>query len=1528
MTCKYSYNGKIYNSYQELLEELSTNEGLDAALAILFSKDLEHKGENIHQKLTDLIKEYKFSKSAGIINDGVDIETDNKIFTTQTIIDSAYFNVDGDVDMFRLNRKEYLDNLHKRYIEQEDLTDDEATRKCQQVDLHWDKIAKDASDLHRILVSTRTDDDIRTFMGAALNTSFYGIADQLQPTLQEIRRNIREKHANHIPMQNINLEAKLKGLAEKIVGHIDYLFISPNGDIEIFNLKVSSEPSSKWDTVKKEKFRYQLAFLKKILEYNGISSRDIKLSIVPVHIEYDENFDNVVKLTPERYQSYDSIGGQYIFKKYEQVASQYIDSNVPTLDINDSIFTKVNQQLRAIFPTGNIDIQSEGIKESAKGWIKKNWKVIATQAVDKPGWNIKFPGEKTIYVEDTKVGEDNETVVNMVKDREETLFDNNSRAITTYRIVGDIKKAFEDKHDFVAVDGEYGPVLERQLEKYFKENDGYEDGKVKSYRWELINNETLFNANILLFRNHTTGQLDVVTLTPFEVGTSINIKGRTNLLGAYIKDLNNENFTMENNYGNIEAIRTMTLLNEIIPSLGDVELGTMKIVSLSKMHQKSGREIIMEQLLPQFETIIKVVKSNNNDLDLENNFKKHTIKAIDPIKVLVQSWREAIQDYPRETKEIQLTFKDLIVGKTEIDGTIVDGIEGTQSIESKIEKLKQIIETVKDFDSIIANATIDELIKYADDNNSNIRRRAMAKIYINALKALNMYSGDLSMENEDFSKLSEIFSKPQSIPNTNVRTVTYMFQKTIDKISGKMLDRYSPIRKKFLKYLEDSGYTAINNSIIGNHAAQFKNLYEVDSEGKLTMRFKNPYDMSTDLQSYERDFLKDILWDLNKIRFEMKGMSIEKDYSGPNDQKLIDKVNSGNLNYLDVPLMKMSKSTRHENFKKTWKETAYRIGRAITHPQQAFREFAEEMMTEDEKRQRDDDIERLQAYNPFLKSETSVNMRQNYLANKGEDYFEYDLETIMVNFMEKHIQSVEFNKMLTRTKGILLDLKMRGIAEDDPKGIAHTVKTIEDFLQVGVYNKSIMEDTSQVIESFLMPIRRAVTTCYIAANPVAMIRDISEGLKHNMVRSLTKFQTDISPADVLHGYAQVIEEGPQNIMTITKLNQLNLKYRFSNLDIARISEGLKTSGSGILNAENWAYLTLRSPDYLNRMVLFSARMHHDGVEDAYYIDDNGQLQYDWKRDQRFQVYLDPDGATKNREEYNKQRSKYLSLLRQFNKEGYTNVNGKPLVEGDALPDAYTQQQITTFKNFSDNIYGSYNQSTRAKYENMAVGRQLGIFSTWMNGIVDVYAKKRQISQSETREVQETDANGKLLYFDKFGNITTDVTEVPVMTDIPIMVQGVLNTLWEICKEGHYDNFADAIKNAWNDGSVNRRNLIRLISDFTMMAIYGLAYNLVFNPAYEDFKKKADGREILINALIEITYKGFHNSWDGFFGPFSVLDYIGNNTNPATYKLPTKAINDLFRFIFGDQTLYGTLLGYSAATRAFRDSYRMYIRDTK
>jgi len=45
----------------------------------------------------------------------------------------------------------------------------------------------------------------------------------------------------------------------------------------------------------------------------------------------------------------------------------------------------------------------------------------------------------------------------------------------------------------------------------------------------------------------------------------------------------------------------------------------------------------------------------------------------------------------------------------------------------------------------------------------------------------------------------------------------------------------------------------------------------------------------------------------------------------------------------------------------------------------------------------------------------------------------------------------------------------------------------------------------------------------------------------------------------------------------------------------------------------------------------------------------------------------------------------------------------------------------------DSIYGSYNRSTKAMYEHLALGSQFGYFSTWMNGIYDVYFGKRHES---------------------------------------------------------------------------------------------------------------------------------------------------------------------------------------------------------
>lgn len=1524
MKCVYTYNNKIYKSYQDLIEHFS-NSDIESELAILFSLEVNNQ-QKTADRISEIKKESYLKKSQDKsfnLDLDPDIETDSKNFTTQTFIDSGYFTINGEAPIFRLNKKEYVQIIKDRLINKNNLSEQESNEYCDKLQNNWDKIATDSADLHKIIVSSKGNQDLKHFNGITLDTAFAKISDKLPEVVQNVEKMVLKRNGKAVLFKNLNVEANLRNMAEKILGHIDYLCVKPNGAIEIFNLKTSTESYLDWGNVKMEKFKYQLALLKRILEYNGINADNIRVNLIPVKINYDQNFKNIIDVSVSDAITIDQQKDfLYTFQKYDNIASQFIDSNAEISHIDDTATLNATQNLKLIFPDSNINIRYNGIKESIKGWIKHNWKQIARQS-DVKGWDILLPGEKkAIHIDDTRIGVHNQELYNLIQDREEELFDNIASEKGVNRIVQDVQQSFENQLPFFgsSTKGSSNTLLAEQLNKYFSYNGSLnENNKVIDYKWELIKNQELLNnSGILLFKHKVTNQVDVITLTPYDVSIKNKIKGRDHLLGYYLGNMNNRNFTLESNYGNIEAVRTLTLLNEVIPKLNfKPKFGQLKIVGLSNFYNKKGTEFEFEHLLPQYSTIIEVVNENNST-KIKNNFKTNS-DTIDFAEIFIQTWREIVSNTENIAFQSIKDLKDYIEKKTNNDGTVIDGLESMTTIEGKIEKLEIIIDKLQKLSEEYGLSQNPQKI-LENCNNANPKISAISKLYCAALRALSVYNNDLSITNEEYSQMQEYIMKAQSISNSNIRTVGYMFQKSINKIANQMLQQYSNIQPIIKEFYKNAGYGSLENSLIGDQVRVYKNLYEVDNVGIKTMRFKNPYLYEGDqtyLKDYERDFLKKILFEINKIRFQMRGMTWE--FKNFNDSNIIKYIKDPKNNYLDVPLERASTATRRTNLKQEFKDFESRWLKRLRHPKEAFEEFSNDILNEEEKQLRDADIANLQAYNPFLRSE-NVNRRNNYIISKGVDYFETNVENIIIDFLEKHLQSVEYNKMLTRIKGVLLDIYLKGLSDGDEKSVQHTVKTIEDYLAVNVFNTSIMEENSQKIEAVLEPIRKAVSKCYIAANPAGAMRDTLEGLLQNITKSIIKFQTNIDVKDVLFGYKEVITEGPGNLMQINKLNQLNVKYRFSNLDVARISEGQKTGRGGILNAENWAYSTLRGPDYLNRMVLFTAKMHHDGCYDAYVIK-NDKLVYDWKLDKRFSEYVKNNI---NSPEYNKQRSLYLSLLRQFNIE-----NGTKLSESDDLPDAYTLAQIETFKTFADNIYGSYNVSTRAKYENTAIGRNFVVFSTWMNGIVDVYAKKRQISKGESQWQQMRNTNGELLYFDKYGNITTleegGNKEVPVMEDVPVMVQGIWYTLVDAFKEYKYNGWDSFKSNIW-ENEINRRNLKRLLSDLLVAGILSVMFKAFITPSYKDHKTNASGNEAVTNAIIELLYKSSSNCFDGFKGPFAVLDYIGNSTNPATYKLQSKVLNDTYQFVFGEKTLGQLVVGSQALPRSFKDTYEMWVRD--
>lgn len=101
-----------------------------------------------------------------------------------------------------------------------------------------------------------------------------------------------------------------------------------------------------------------------------------------------------------------------------------------------------------------------------------------------------------------------------------------------------------------------GAYLNTVFNKYFPTS------KDTPSDWEFVDNDILNGAGIMLFRNKTTDQLDVVTFSPYDLRTFVQFKRGDSVLGSYLTNTGSGGLiNYRSTYGNIEAVKAMVLLN-------------------------------------------------------------------------------------------------------------------------------------------------------------------------------------------------------------------------------------------------------------------------------------------------------------------------------------------------------------------------------------------------------------------------------------------------------------------------------------------------------------------------------------------------------------------------------------------------------------------------------------------------------------------------------------------------------------------------------------------------------------------------------------------------------------------------------------------------------------------------------------------------------------------------------------------------------------------------------------------------------
>lgn len=1515
MECTYFIKGNdTAYTYKELIELFQRQDITDISDIVFSKSDAEITQDIIFQRLSELRRE-GFVKGNMSYADGEPVISDNDSISTQELIDTPSFVFNGKALITKMSDQGYIDSVVSTLVA-EGKSEEEAKYIANQEVEHWKTIGEDSAQLHTLISNFDFRKGKSDFQQLLNGTKFERVAGSLYDSLNAFRKNslgaIKSKSrgaASQI-VYNLNLKTELEGLDKTLFGHIDMVVIDGDGDLHLFNYKVTTT-SIQPKSVKLEKYKYQIALLKQILASHGLKVRNATLNIVPIKVGYNEDYSEINSVIANKNPMELTVNnGRYVFTKYDTVAKHFIKSTVRANQVTSQDLDEASKQLQLIFPER--DIASNGIRMTAQEWIKKNRAAILDSNDPEYAYEVEFGEGDTVKIKSHTKPKYNQEILEEIQKRQELLDTNSDVPIN--RLVKAIRGGFKSGGFSFLQDRAYsktGAYLNTIFNKYFPQS------KDTPSDWEFVDNDVLNGAGIMLFRNKTTDQLDVVAFSPYDLGIFVQFKRGGSVLGSYLTNTGSGSLiNYRSTYGNIEAVKAMVLLNQVLPKLeGDFTLGKLHVLSLQGTGQ--GVPFSMEALNKEcFSAVLRGI-NKLPETSVKNNFTNY--KFVDRFGTLLQEYDAVIKDTKAAESE-----------KQELIETGFGALATADTIGARLNALRQIELAMREGFPGLTSGSVKTAIQNTD--------RKVALLYQRVIDAITYYSvGEISSIEKKISSMDKNAFVSSRVSNRNYRLITDLYTKTINTIAEQAESKWIPIRNILYKFYDDIGYSRLQNSVIGNQAQQFNDLYRKDANGNRLLRLLNPYNSNdmAQIQTHrgiKQQFLKKILFEFAKIRYPMNG--IKFDFTSESDPALQSFIEQHRNTYFNIPLEKASISTRRQNYSLRQK-LSYARDKAmelLRNPKQGIEEFVNKVASPEEQSLRDAGIEAMQLYNKFSIGEGSG--RNNYIAEHGAEYFETNLETLIADFIERDIETKEYNKALVVIKGVLFQLDLLGENPNQAAIVEQTREMIENFVKLNIFNTSIMDETSQKILGAIAPLRSLVSNTLIAGNVISSLRDTFEGVWQNTLRSINHYQTDIDKASLAKAYATVVKNSFSDGRSINIVNQLCQIYRLSNIDVSRISEGLK-SERGVMNFKDWMYATLRRPDFLNRMTLFVAKCYKDGVYDAFDIKD-GKLVYDWKKDERFKIYASGNKADPK---YAEQMGAYYNAVRAYNldhPEATIRFN-------EDLPMPYSFQEVEAMKNVANSIYGSYDRSTRAAYEHMALGTFFGMFSTWMNGIYTNYMMKPgQYQNGEFKLEQATDEASNLKFFDDLGQTIIQITDndgnikyfyestgqeatenltkiQPVMDKVPIVIQGIWYTLTDSLKALTKGNLQEDI---WLD-PVQRKNLDKFFTDLLAGLLFSMIYGLALNPAYKDFKKGMKDRDVITNAVVELLYKSSSRSYDGFRGVYNAIEYLGENTNPPVYSQNIKLLKEIGSVLIGNRSFSDALNGNVAVFKTFQDTQRAY-----
>lgn len=1316
---------------------------------------------------------------------------------------------------------------------------------------------------------------------------------------------------------------------EKVLGKSDLVIIDGRGKTHILDYKTSIKHFNEYGDTKQLTYKYQLATYQRMLETHGFDTYRGRLLLAPIKIE-----------------GFRKEGDSYV---YDGVAS----SNFITRDISADQMEKIYQNIDTFLPVNaEINLTTQDV-------MLEHAQLLKTHFADKPG-------EREITEESIK---EYLTKINALK-RDNSgnfVYKVNGKTIIEKDEVEFIRKVTEFRKTLpstrIRVTGQLKNQLAEALEKEdpnvlhitsYTPKEGEDVSWLKSTikpycngEWEIYDNEELEKAfGIIFLQNKRTKTIDVIKVsTSFLRGNFRNQLKKDNpqhdrlgLTGAWETDAQanskSNSLMMEAANGNIELMETMAVLN-CTDGFGEYKIGKMMVVN---PYDNEKIEPSNEELLYCFDQLNKFSPMK------WNKFESKEIEFVNSFERVARLFSEIITANSKDTNSdnfFNVTFK----GCTSVLDEVADD---EHSVQDKIKALSKLLKLLDESDAGKQGLFDTVYRQQGQLQDDRVRLYNEITLAIAKLKGLK-FRQQLSDHGKWFQSIlilskglsGSYIDNPGNLSSETLNTITSLVKEAYQNTRDEVLRKKSEIDKLVEAVKNEANFGYFQENIGFNQTTLYKDLFDQDAEEKGDLMFVR----LDKVAGAKRDFLEYILKEINNDRF------------GEVEAKRL--LDNDSDEYYQVPLARGSidSTASARGMLASLKESLKSLNPHIfvKKAEEKIEGIREELQEADNKEDPKTFIFKMtnmfDSGNPRI---TSQEKRLQRISEIGIQNLERNVETIVLKHIFAYSQQRNIDTVFPLIKASAIHLQYQGANQN--KYFDKDLSYHKDYIWNKVLNRSLIPPELRKLDDYLKYLKAGASKFTLAFSPVQSVYQSIQGLWQNI--SLIIRKPDGTNAFTFANFAKAYRIVSKDFFDIsgkpTLCSRLNELFALNDMDMNTYIDRISKNRKGIYNFDNLLYKFASRPDYYNRMTIFLCQMMEDGSLDAYSLDSEGNLVYDWTKDKRFAKFASDPKSNSLDPEFQRQKSLYYTIATQFVNEHTKNKDGSDFIlnmnDPKPLPRAYTSKQVESMKNLADNIYGYYSHENKSLMMSQMIGSMWLQFKTYWSAKKNQYLQSGGIkTQGSWKEVVEKTKDGKDVrwYYkvDKMGQVMYDQPPIPDIKPneqykgpladtkekqlAPVIQwqgnwqEGILVSASKVFKDRHIINNWRELKSEEQDPmlkAVFESNMKQLGYDLFMFwiigGILGAWLGDLLDELYKDNKKSHDFADGLRVSAAKIAAMSVKNS-------FTDLNFIGSIGNPIGQWTPFaftwwgNSIKRFYNAAIGEDDWYDTIVKSTSVTNQFK-----------